>query len=224
MTTAYEFACGYTKLGVATAPSSAPTITVVDSANNILVAASTATTVLTNLTGAYRYSYSGADGLTCYAMFHTTDTTVDQQDLFALAVINPVVRAAQLDITAIKTVTDQMRFTVTNQVDANALSGGTSPAAIDTLLSTNHGSGQWGAGNGGTKSITDTITDSVTALPIADVVVNLYSDAARTVQIDQQITNALGAYAFHNLIAGTYYLRASKANVYQTADFTKVAA
>ncbi len=34
------------------------------------------------------------------------------------------------DITAIKTKTDQLAFTVANQVDANSLTGGTSPAAI----------------------------------------------------------------------------------------------
>lgn len=98
MTTAYEFAAGYTKLGIGTAPSSAPTITVVDSANNVLVAAATATTALTNFVGAYRYSYSGTDGLTCDALFHTTDTSMDQQDLFAIAVINPVVRDLQVQV------------------------------------------------------------------------------------------------------------------------------
>jgi hypothetical protein len=61
MTTSYEFCVGYTKLGIGTAPSSAPTITVVDSANNVLVTAATAVTALGALVGAYRYSYSGAD-------------------------------------------------------------------------------------------------------------------------------------------------------------------
>jgi hypothetical protein len=109
MTTLYEFAVGYTKLGVGTAPSSAPTITVVDSANNVLVTAATATTVLTNLVGAYRYSYSGADGLTCYALFHTTDTTMDQQDLFTVAVINPVVRDIQTRLPAALTANGNMK-------------------------------------------------------------------------------------------------------------------
>jgi hypothetical protein len=128
MTTLYEFAAGYTKAGVAAAPSSAPTITIVDSGNNILVAALTVTIALTNLAGAYRYSYSGADGLICYALFHTTDVTMDQQSLFAV----PVVRgdAILAEAAAIKLVTDQLHFTVPNQVDANALSGGTSPTAI----------------------------------------------------------------------------------------------
>jgi hypothetical protein len=84
MTTIYKFKAGYTKLGIATAPSSAPTITVVDSANNILVAALTATTALTNQVGAYLYSYSGADGLDLIGLFHTSDATMDQQDLFSV--------------------------------------------------------------------------------------------------------------------------------------------
>ena len=85
MTTTYLFRAGYTKLGVAVAPSSAPTITVVDSANNLLESAQ-ATTLLSNLVGAYIYSYSGTDGLYLQALFHTTDATVDQQDLFSMPV------------------------------------------------------------------------------------------------------------------------------------------
>ena len=84
MTTIYKFKAGYTKLGIATAPSSAPTIKVVDSADNILVAALTATTALANLAGAYLYSYSGADGLDLIGLFHTSDATMDQQDLFSI--------------------------------------------------------------------------------------------------------------------------------------------
>jgi len=81
MTTAYKFKATFTKAGVATTPSSAATIKVVDSADNILVAAATATTALTNLAGCYIYSYSGADGLDLIGRFTTTDTTMDQIDL-----------------------------------------------------------------------------------------------------------------------------------------------
>ena len=81
MTTSYVFASGYTKGGIATAPSVAPTVTIVDSNNNVLVAGATATTALSNLIGVYLYSYSGADNLVCFAFFHTTDTSMDQQDL-----------------------------------------------------------------------------------------------------------------------------------------------
>jgi len=40
------------------------------------------------------------------------------------------------DITAIKAKTDQLAFTVANQVDANSLTGGTSPADIYTYFTT----------------------------------------------------------------------------------------
>lgn len=84
MTTIYKFKAGYTKLGVATAPSSAPTITVVDSSNNIVVAGTSLPSSLSNLTGAYLYSYSGSNGLNLVGLFHTTDATMDAQDLFAI--------------------------------------------------------------------------------------------------------------------------------------------
>lgn len=82
MTTIYTFSCAFTKAGIGTVPSSAPVCTVVDSANNILANAQ-ATTALTNLPGVYLYSYSGADGLRVFALMHTTDTTMDQQDLYS---------------------------------------------------------------------------------------------------------------------------------------------
>jgi hypothetical protein len=82
MTTIYTFRAGYTKLGIATAPSSAPTITVVDASNNVLVNAQ-ATTALTNIAGLYIYSYTGVDNLDLTGLFHTTDTTVDAQDAFS---------------------------------------------------------------------------------------------------------------------------------------------
>ena len=122
MTTLYEFCVGYTKLGVGAAPSSAPTITVVDSANNVLVSAATATTALGNLVGAYRYSYSGADGLICYAKFTTTDLTMDQYEIFTAALINPVVRDIQTmltdihatDLPAVKTDTAAIKLKTDN--------------------------------------------------------------------------------------------------------------
>ena len=82
MTTTYKFKAGYTKLGIATAPSVAPVCTVVDSNNNVLASAQ-ATTALSNLTGVYLYSYTGAVGLDVVALFHTTDASMDQQDLFS---------------------------------------------------------------------------------------------------------------------------------------------
>jgi len=81
MTTSYLFKATFTKSGAATAPSPAPTIAVVSSADAILVAALTATTALANLPGTYIYSYSGADGLDLIGRFTTTDATMDQTTL-----------------------------------------------------------------------------------------------------------------------------------------------
>lgn len=81
MTTIYTFPVIYTKLGIAAVPSPAPTIQIVDKDNNILVAAGTAVTAISNMAGAYYYAYSGADDLICWALFHTTDESVDQMDI-----------------------------------------------------------------------------------------------------------------------------------------------
>ena len=78
----YKFKVAYTKLGVGTAPGVAPTCTVVDADDNILANAQP-TTALANMTGVYLYSYNGADGLDTIALFHTTDLTMDQPDLYS---------------------------------------------------------------------------------------------------------------------------------------------
>ena len=165
MTTIYVFPCQYTKAGVATAPSVAPTITVVDKDNNVLVAAATAVTQLSALNvGAYDYQYTGTAGLVTLATFHTTDLTVDASDLsvigtpvtFAQGADNNVIlsngtygnsaietllangtyglSALETLVAAIKTITDQVRFTVANQVDSNALSGGMSASDLRTAI------------------------------------------------------------------------------------------
>ena len=83
MTTAYEFTAIFTKLGVPTFPSVDATVRVIDDNNNVLIAPGAATTKLTNQAGAYHYSYSGADNLSCWAMFYTSDATFDRQYLVA---------------------------------------------------------------------------------------------------------------------------------------------
>lgn len=80
MTTIYKFKAGYTKLGIATAPSSVPTISI-DDGTNILVTGST--TSLTPLAGEYRFSYTGTAGLDLVGIFHTSDLTIDQYDIFS---------------------------------------------------------------------------------------------------------------------------------------------
>lgn len=88
MTTVYSFKAGYTRNGIAGAPSGTPTISIVDSANNIYLSTGTPTIPLTNLPGAYVYLYSGTDGLDLLALFHTSDATMDAQDLFGIPTIN----------------------------------------------------------------------------------------------------------------------------------------
>jgi len=78
----YKFKVVYKKLGIGTAPSSAPVCTVVDSSDNVLINAQAAI-ALTNLTGVYLYSYTGAAGLDLVGLFHTTDATMDYQDLYS---------------------------------------------------------------------------------------------------------------------------------------------
>lgn len=97
MTTNYYFQYYYTKLGVGTAPSATPTITVVDFSDNILVNAQ-ALTALANMTGAYVYTYAGADNLHLIGKATTTDMTIDQQDL----VVEPSISIVLADLATIK--------------------------------------------------------------------------------------------------------------------------
>jgi len=86
MATLYKFKAYYTKLGVGAAPSSAPVATVVDTDAGTKLADAQATTTLANLVGYYEYEYSGADDLDLVCLFHTTDTTTDQQSLVSYVV------------------------------------------------------------------------------------------------------------------------------------------
>ncbi len=64
------------------------------------------TTALANLVGYYEYEYSGADDLDLVCLFHTSDTTTDQQDLVSYVVD----KVYQVDtvVDAIKAKTDLM--------------------------------------------------------------------------------------------------------------------
>lgn len=83
MTVAYTFRCVYTKAGIATTPTVAPVLTVQDTAGNKLVDGAAVTALTTNIAGCYFYSYVGAAGLNLIGLFHTTDATMDQQDIIA---------------------------------------------------------------------------------------------------------------------------------------------
>jgi hypothetical protein len=93
MTTTYTFKCVYKKNGVAAAPAAAPTITIVSTANVVLVNAQPVT-ALANMVGAYVYSYTGADDLDLIGKFLTTDGTVDEADLYSYT---PAILTGTLD-------------------------------------------------------------------------------------------------------------------------------
>ena len=89
MASTYHFKAVFTKLGLGTAPAVAPLVTIVDSANNVIVDAQ-AVTALSNLPGVYLYSYTGMNALDLTALFHTTDATMDKQDVYSFASDNTV--------------------------------------------------------------------------------------------------------------------------------------
>jgi hypothetical protein len=61
----------------------------------------------------------------------TTTANTDMRGTDGANTVTPnTIAPANSDISAIKTKTDQFVFTVTNQVDANSLTGGTSPSAV----------------------------------------------------------------------------------------------
>lgn len=113
MTTTYKFKAAYKKLGLGYVPIPAPTCTVVDSADNVLANAQ-AITALANLPGVCLYSYTGADGLDVIGLFHTDDTTVDEQDLHSYTPdilttnLNAPVATIDTVVDAIKVVTDKL--------------------------------------------------------------------------------------------------------------------
>ena len=98
MTTLYKFKAYFTVEGVGTAPSSAPVATVLDTDANTKLADAQATTARSNLPGYYEYEYSGADDLDLVCLFHTSDTTTDQQDLVSYVVDKVYQADAKLDV------------------------------------------------------------------------------------------------------------------------------
>jgi hypothetical protein len=81
MATTYKFKVTYTRLGVSASPTSAPTIDIVDTDADTKLITAGSTVSKTNLIGYYEREYNGADSLDLVGLFHTTDTTIDQQDL-----------------------------------------------------------------------------------------------------------------------------------------------
>ena len=193
MTTVYTFRAGYTKLGIATAPSSAPTITVVDTSNNVLVNAQ-ATTALTNIAGVYIYSYSGADNLDLIGLFHTTDATIDAQDIFSSSY-------DALILATISVETAPLATSAAVGLVSSVVNTLPTAAEIDAQLSGTHGAGTWGNGSGST-STTVTVDDGVNPKDGVDVWIS--TDSAGTNVVARGSTGALGTVVFM-LDPGTYY-------------------
>lgn len=78
----YYFQFGFRKFGVASAPSDIPKIKVVNLADDSVLVNELDTTKSTNLTGLVTYVYNGADNLLLAGRAHSTDTTLDAQDIF----------------------------------------------------------------------------------------------------------------------------------------------
>lgn len=133
MATLYKFKAYFTKQGIGTAPSSAPVATVVNTDTNIKLADTQATTALSNLAGYYEYEYSGADALDLVCLFHTSDTTVDQQDLVSY-VVDKVYQPDQYkaDISGLALEATLTAIKGTGWTDENLVSIQAAIEAIDT--------------------------------------------------------------------------------------------
>ncbi len=172
MATLYKFKAYYTKLGVGAAPSSAPVATVVDTDAGTKLADAQATTTLANLVGYYEYEYSGADDLDLVCLFHTTDTTTDQQSLVSyvvdkvyqskakLVVIEGIVNSILAD-----TGTDGVVLKASG-LAADAVTEIQSGLALETTLNA-------------VKAKTDMITTGITVLTIASPVIGSTITAIR---------------------------------------------
>jgi hypothetical protein len=222
----YKFKVAYTKLGIGTAPSSAPVCTVVDSANNKLADAQ-ATTALANLPGVYLYSYTGAAGLDLIALFHTTDASMDQQDLYSYT-SHLLTTNLDAPISAVDTVVDTIDGKIDNLdgdvsdvfddvgdvqtvVDLILTDTGTTlPALINTRSTLGVGAITW---------IYNLVDEH--AVPIADATVWVSSDLAGAVVLASGLTDAAGNVTFY-LDAGTVYVWCQKSGYNFTNPDTEV--
>ena len=110
----------------------------------------------------------------------------------------------------------------TTRTLTSAGAGGATADEIDALLTINHGSGSWLRDSGsGLITVTYTVTSTVSPYPpISGVTVWVTTDLAGTNTIATSTTNTFGVATFH-LVAGTYYVWRSKANVTFTNPITK---
>lgn len=194
MTTSYKFRFGFTKGGTATLPANAPTIDIMDCDTGALLITAGSLTAGTGIPGSYMYTLgTGTGGLDLMGIAKTVDATMDQMHLYSYPLI------AQI--------WDEVQSATAHDV-ANSAGRLLREFAA--------------AGTSGTKTLAYTLTDSVTALPIAGATIDLFTMAAMTgTPVDSQVTDVFGIVNFVNLVAGTYYLRITKAG-YATGTDTEV--
>lgn len=83
-------------------------------------------------------------------------------------------------------------------------------AQVDAILSAAHGGGAWGGSAGsGALTFTYTVTNELTGLPVPDVAIEVYTDAAMTNLVAVGATDTFGQAVFY-LDAGTYYFKRIK--------------
>ena len=94
-------------------------------------------------------------------------------------------------------------------------------AEIDAQLSSTHGTGLWALNGTGAIEWLYYVTDSITSLPLEDVAVKVTSDIAGTVIVASASTDGEGVALFY-LDAGTYYMWCYKVGYTFTNPDTEV--
>lgn len=222
MTYPYPFQAGYTKGGIATAPSPAPTINVLNIADGSLLVTGGAPTAHAAMPGLNTFTYNGAPGLNLVGLFHTADTSVDQQDLSSYS--PDYLQIAATNIAAI--LADYAR----RAGDYSVLVLGDKMDLVDApnataLLAIQAGLAQTGADEDTLKTLSDQLDlmptlgegsqecivhiETPAHAPLSGVIVTITSDDLGLHPIRRGITNALGNVTFW-LDPGTYYVWKSK--------------
>lgn len=81
MTTIYYFVFPFTKLNVSEAPSDTPTVNVLNIITDETLEAGNVTKSM-NMPGLCVHAYTGADDLLLAGLAHSTDTSLDAQDVY----------------------------------------------------------------------------------------------------------------------------------------------
>jgi hypothetical protein len=116
-----------------------------------------------------------------YAAFHTTDTTIDKQDIFTIAVINPVVRDIQTRIPA--------ALTTDGNIKADALRiGGTAQTGADVVANVSTILGNYARRTGDYATAA-----SVSAIPTNPLLANSALLPATVIAAKADIALTLGA-------------------------------